>query len=79
MMDEPYITINGTPLTIGQAMTVRVALSDFAITLEGGLGDDAQGRELAKAYRERLVEIFKLIDPRDHSGLSTTPPTTPKP
>jgi hypothetical protein len=64
MFDEPYITINGTPLTLGQAMTVRVALSSFVASLQDGLGDNEHGLQMTTAYRERLTEIIKLIDPR---------------
>ena len=60
-MDEPSITINGTPLTEAQAMTVRVALSSFALDLEEGLGDDEHGQKMSAGYKARLGEIFKMI------------------
>lgn len=55
---EPRITINGHELSIGQAMTIRVALNacDF------DCGDDEQGEKTAKAYRERAAEVLQLID-----------------
>jgi hypothetical protein len=60
-MKEPDITIGGVPLTVGQAMTVRVALGSFAMSLDEGLGDDEHGRRMTEAYRERLRELFQLM------------------
>lgn len=60
-MKEPEIIINGKVLTIGQAMTVRVALGSFAISLNEGLGEDEHGRRMTAAYRERLRELFAIM------------------
>ncbi len=61
-MGEPVITINGTQLSEGQAMTVRVALGAFAFDLKDGLGDDDHGKTMTTGYRARLSEIFKLCE-----------------
>ncbi len=62
MDTEADITINGTRLTEGQAMTVRVALSDLAASLfAGGLGDDEHGKRMTDGYQKRLTEIFALM------------------
>jgi hypothetical protein len=58
MMPEPHITINGQPLTVGQAMTVRVAIGEFLLTLQ----DEDFLHDLGAIgphYKERLIEIAK--------------------
>jgi len=56
---EPYIVINGAPLTEGQAMTLRVALSSFVMDLQdNGMGDDEHGKRMKEAYLARAAEIF---------------------
>lgn len=61
-MNEARITINGVELTIGQSMTLRVALQSFAMNLrKNGLGDDETGKAIAKGYLARLNEINNLI------------------
>ena len=62
-MNEPTITINGLPLTEGQAIAVRVAITHFAMEMgeDGALGDDEHGRELAAAYRKRLTEVLRMM------------------
>lgn len=60
MAPEPRITINGTPLTEAQAMTVRVGLAMFAMDLEdpelmAGLG------EIGPLYQERLREVVRIM------------------
>jgi hypothetical protein len=60
--EEPSIVINGVPLTHGQAMTVRVAVSNFWDTLTTkGLGEDEMGKSIAAGYRERLKEVFGFM------------------
>ena len=54
MKDEPAITINGIPLTTGQAMTVRVACSHFFMSLE-------PSEKIDTAYKARLEEVFKMM------------------
>lgn len=61
-MDEPIIIINGTRLTEGQAMTLRVALGAFAVDLQDGLGDDDHGKTMTAGYKARLSEIFKMFE-----------------
>ena len=59
---EADITINGTPLTSGQSMTVRVAVVSYYSDLNSdGLGEDEQGIEMCEAYKQRLIEIIKLL------------------
>lgn len=61
--NEPDITINEVKLTVAQAMTVRVALGSFALSLgaENALGDDKHGRAMREGYLGVLREIMKLI------------------
>jgi hypothetical protein len=58
---EPIVTINGTALTVGQAMTVRVAIENMAMNLKDGLGEDEHGRFMTRAYRENIVIIRRLM------------------
>jgi hypothetical protein len=59
---EPAITINGVPLTFGQAMTVRVAVGHFGICLShDGLGKDAHGKKMTEGYLARIEEIDTLM------------------
>ena len=60
MSEEPNITINGAKLTRAQAMTVRVAIETFAITLGEGLGEDETGEAITANYLARIAEIRKL-------------------
>ena len=61
-MNEARITINGVELTIGQSMTLRVALQSFAMDLkENGLGSDETGKSIAKGYLARISEMNNLI------------------
>ena len=59
--NEPEVIINGRKLNLGQAMTLRVALGSFAISLQGGLGSDETGKELAKGYRRAVDSINDII------------------
>lgn len=57
---EASISIEGTPLSFAQSMTVRVGLEIFAMTLTEQLtveGDDPT----AKGYLSRLAELRALI------------------
>lgn len=51
---EPAITINGFPLTEGQAMTVRVAIEVFANGLE-------PSEKIDMAYKDRVEELRRMI------------------
>jgi hypothetical protein len=57
------ITINGVELTVGQAMTVHVALQNFAIDMKqpDALGDDHHGKVMRESYLNRIAEINKII------------------
>lgn len=60
--EEPSITINGHTLSVGQAMTVRVAIESFAGEMASrGLGDDFHAKRMKDAYFDRLNEIRLLI------------------
>jgi hypothetical protein len=57
---EPEIIINGITLSEGESMTVRVALQNFAMSLEkDGLGDDRHGEMMRAAY---LANIDRIND-----------------
>jgi hypothetical protein len=59
---EPAITINGTPLTTAQAMTMRVALETFAMDLrDHGLGDDEHGTTMTHGYLAAIRVIRELM------------------
>ncbi|MFQ6550473.1 hypothetical protein AADZ90_021225 [Aestuariibius sp. 2305UL40-4] len=61
-MAEPNISINGTRLTEGQAMAVRVAIASYLSEMQNpdALGDDRHGRNMAAAYKDRLSEVVNL-------------------
>ena len=63
MSKKPIIVINGNKLTNGQAMTIRVAIEQFAIDLkeENALGDDETGKQIAQGYKNCINEIRKYI------------------
>jgi len=60
---EPVITINGVQLNTAQAMTVRVAITNFTLELRApdALGDDETGVAIRNGYRARLSEVLDLI------------------
>lgn len=58
----PKIEINGVKLTVGQAVTVRVAISAFITSIQNdGLGDDEHGRKMAEAYIDRAREVERML------------------
>ena len=60
--NEPAITINGHPLTVAQAMTIRVALGSFAMDLRThGLGDDGHGQAVTQGYLAAIRDIHLLM------------------
>lgn len=61
MSSEPLITIWGKELTIGQSMTIRVAIEVFNDSLNKGLGEDNHGKEMVELYRKRINEIRNLM------------------
>jgi hypothetical protein len=69
---EPPITINGYKLTTAQAMTLRVALQTFGMSLaQSGLGNDANGLALTKAYTERAREINAIYQKAEIKPIKT--------
>ena len=62
-MTEPQIYINGFELTDAQSMAVRVAIISFhqEMGVADALGDDSHGRQMVKAYRERLNEVLIMM------------------
>jgi hypothetical protein len=62
---EALITVNGTPLTPSQSMTVRVALATFAMELQddGGLGDDEPSARMTQGYLSAVRAIHRLMYP----------------
>jgi len=61
-VSEPTITVNGTELSEGQAMTVRVALETFAFMLSHeGLGEDETGIAICRAYLARIEEVRAMM------------------
>lgn len=64
MMKEPEIIINGIRLTEAQAMTVRVALGMFCMSMsnDDALGSDATARAIRNGYTYAIVGINKAIE-----------------
>ena len=61
-MNEANVVINGVPLNIGQAMTLRVAIGSFLASMQDdGLGSDPAGKAMAGAYIARASEIEILL------------------
>jgi len=58
---ESTIIINSVTLTEAQSMTVRVALQNFSILCQEGLGDDETGKAIAKGYLRAIREINVLL------------------
>lgn len=60
---EADITINGAALSFGQSMALRVAVSNFLMSLSepDALGDDEPGRNIAAGYKARMTEVSALI------------------
>ena len=62
VLHEPNIIINGIPLDTAMAMTTRVAVGSFLISLEAdGLGDDEMGRQLARAYMQQCRRLLDVL------------------
>lgn len=61
---EPLITVNGEPLSFGQSMAVRVAVTSYYAAMATdpiALGDDEHGRVMVQAYGDRLGEVIRLM------------------
>ena len=63
MFKEASITINGNPLTVAQAMTVRVSLAQFMIDIQepGALGDDENGQAIREGYLTAIRQILEFM------------------
>jgi hypothetical protein len=63
--EEASITINGVALSVGQSMTVRVAIESFAMDLQMDLQrtapDDEGYGPIGRLYQQRIDEIRDLI------------------
>lgn len=67
---EPAKTLNGVTLSVGQAMTLRVAIESMSMGLLGdtaALGIDLHGVTMRAQYLARLVELrgilFRTVEP----------------
>lgn len=59
---EALVTINGHTLTVGQSLTIRVALESMAADLtSNGLGDDEHGQTMVTGYLARIREIRGMM------------------
>jgi hypothetical protein len=66
-MDEPEIIINGVKVPTTAAMTIRVAIQNFAFELQSeGLGEDEIGKGITKGYLENIQLINKLFSKTTH-------------
>jgi hypothetical protein len=62
-MKEPVITVNGEQVSEAEAMTIRVALSCYAMDLENenALGSDVAGREIRGGYIRCIHALFRRM------------------
>ena len=62
-MTEARITINGRELSEAQSLAVRVACLNFqsAMMEPYALGGDEAGKDMARAYRDRMSEVITII------------------
>lgn len=61
---EPFITINGSTLNTGEAMTLRVALETWAMELENDpncLGTDEHGHVMRESYLHVIRRIQRMM------------------
>lgn len=59
---EAHMTIDGVPLTKGQVMTIRVAVTEFVARIASeGLGDDQTGKDIAAGYVARGREVQTML------------------
>jgi hypothetical protein len=61
---EPSITINGVQLSIAQAMSVRVACSNFLIFVDDQLQNEPDDA-LWQGYRARMHEVVALLQSQE--------------
>jgi hypothetical protein len=61
-VNEAEIIINGTKISDGMSVVIRVAIENFFSHLnEFGLGDDEIGKKIRDAYIDNLNQIRRLI------------------
>jgi hypothetical protein len=58
---EPEITINGHKISNAMAMTIRVAIENFAFSLSKDGLDNESGQDISKLYLDRIIEIRKFM------------------
>lgn len=59
---ENDITINGKPLSVGEAMTFRVAVTHFhQWVANNGLGDDEHGKAMVDGYKRNCESMFRKM------------------
>jgi hypothetical protein len=58
---EPSITINDFLLTEGEALTMRVALENFAFQLSDKQFSKDLGEQLTRNYLDRIRDIHSLM------------------
>lgn len=57
--NEAEIKVNGSPLSVAESMTLRVAVSSFLMSLQSdGLGDDETGKAMCEGYKRACASIF---------------------
>lgn len=62
-MNEAEIIIDGKKLTVGESMTVRVALTSLISEMQReGLGDDETGKAIAEGYIRNGNSALKKMD-----------------
>lgn len=67
MHQEPKITVNGIELSVGESMTMRVALTHFHNELsydEDYLGSDEHGRAMRNGYFQNATKTLEVM----HNG-----------
>lgn len=70
---EPTFVVNGTTLNTSEAMTLRVALTDFLLQLETGTpcGADEHGRMMQAGYLNHGRAILALMFASPPKGAQT--------
>ena len=63
--EEAHVVINGHVLSRAESMTLRVAVSDFMMSLSrDGLGDDEIGKAITERYIAHSQNIQRYISGR---------------
>ena len=60
---EPKIHINGVELTESQAVTVRVAVTQYLVEMGEpfALGDDEHGEKMRSLYQKQASEVLRVM------------------